>query len=777
MIEIFSTARQVREFYESFSQNSQLLTKAITISEFESKAWSVPESVLADEDTRMLLMREAASFENFKKLKIPHEFMAFLQNSEYLFRFFEELANEEIEIEELDIYDTYAEFSEHITILKELSERYGALLKKNSLHDSIILPKSARINSSYLASLKEIRIHLEGYLNAFEIRLLEEAKKFCNIHLLVPITAYNKKVKKWLESEGIATSLNTLAECDLNERKLIKEVSLYSGAPEIFYQSFSSSVLQAASVFEKIEMMVNLGIEPQNIAVVLPDESFAPVLKEFDRFHNLNFAMGFSMERSFFYQRAQAVLKYAKNSEIEERKRVERLAIQAEIFNELSKKTAALDAVAKLKTFIKEDDPKDETDIILSELFLFEKFLNKTAPLPFLDTLQLFLKRVKDKSLDDNRGGKVTVMGVLESRGAKYKGVIITHFNDDIVPKRSSKDLFISSSIRAKCGLPSIEDRENLQRFFYDRLINNASIVTISAVENENKLPSRFLKTLHDIKRLNYDESTYVDIIIQKNQTKRADQKQFSMEYDFFGQPLSSSRLKTYFECSLKYFFKYIKHYEEPKQFKYDAKDTGNFVHDILYGVFEEDPVSLENMLKKADEVAEQIKDKYPNSALWKLETDIWLAKLKTVFDNEIKRYKDGWRVFKREEWFERKTDGIWIVGKIDRIDKCGDEYLLLDYKTGRIDIQKSENRALEANNFQLEFYTLLCADLGSISAAFYDLNKAKIIEDNFFDLKKMRLMEHLHVLKNKKEFIFEASEDKKQCFFCSYKIVCGARV
>ncbi|MDR2080662.1 MAG: PD-(D/E)XK nuclease family protein [Campylobacteraceae bacterium] len=777
MTEIFSTARQVREFYESFSKTNQLLPKAITIAEFESKAWIVPNFAQADEDTRALLMREAALFENFKKLKIPHEFMAFLQNSEYIFRFFEELANEEKELEELDLNDTYAEFGEHIAILKELLEKYCALLQKNSLYDAITLPKSACINSSYLSSLGGIRIHLEGYLSAFELRLLKEAEKFCDVYIITPITAYNQKVKKWLEKEGITTSLNTLAECCLNKAELIKETKLYAKTPKIFYQSFSSAVLECAFVFEKIEMMANMGIKPENIAVVLPDENFAATLKEFDRFGNLNFAMGFSMRESLFFKRVQAVLKkYAEDGEIEHQKRIERLKINENLYDaDLSKKITAAEAESQLKAFIKDDDPKEQTDIILEELFLFGKFLESVENLSFSDILQLFLKRVQNRALDDNKGGKVTVMGILESRGAKYDGVIIVHFNDDIVPKRSNKDLFISSSVRAKSALPSIEDRENLQRFFYNRLINSASIVAISAVENEDKLPSRFLKMLLNVERLDYDEKSYADIIIQNRQAKkRAQNHTYHAEYNFFEQPLSNSRLRTYLECSLRYFFKYIKRYEEPKRLKYDARDTGSFVHDILHGVFAAPLISLEQMIAKAREIAKQTKDNYSKSAIWELETDIWLKKLESVFAKELQRYEEGWRVFKLEEWFERDFEGIRLAGKIDRIDIFEGKYLLLDYKTGRINTQKRIEKALDASDFQLEFYALLCKDLGEINAAFYDLNEVKFVEDGFFNEKKVRLIEHLLKLKEKKKFVFYPCEDKKQCFFCPYKMLCG---
>ncbi|MDR2790189.1 MAG: PD-(D/E)XK nuclease family protein [Campylobacteraceae bacterium] len=775
MIEVFSTARQVREFYESF--DNQLLPKAITIAEFESKAWIVPDAMQADDDTRAILMREAAAFENFEKLKIPREFMVFLQNSEYIFRFFEELAHEEAEIDALDLSDTYAEFSEHIAILKELLARYCALLEKNSLYDAITLPKTARLNNSYLSSLGDIRIHLEGYLSAFELKLLKEAEKFCDIYIVTPITAYNQKVKKWLENNGITTSLDTLAECCLNRSELIKETKLYGKTPKIFYQSFSSAVYESAFVFEKIEMMVNMGIEPENIAVVLPDESFAPFLREFDRLNNLNFAMGFSMKESLFFKRAEAVLKkYAQNGEIEHEERIKRLGIDEKIYVDLPKKITASDVQSKLQAFIKDNDPKEQTDIVKVELFLFKKFLGNMETLALHDALRLFLKRLQNRSLDDNRGGKVTVMGVLESRGAKYKGVIIVRFNDDIVPKRSNKDMFISSSVRARCGLPSMEDRENLQRFFYGRLINNASVVAISAVENEDKLPSRFLKTL-EFERLGYDEKSYSDIIIKKASQVKNEPKSFRMEYDFFEKPLSSTALKTYLECSLKYFFRYIKRYEEPKRLKYDARDAGNFVHEVLRGVFAQPLDSAEQMRKKACEIANQIRSSYDTSVIWELEADIWLKKLESVFAKEMKRYEEGWRVFKLEEWFERNFEGARLVGKIDRIDIFSGKYLLFDYKTGRINTQKRLEKALEASDFQLEFYALLCEDLGEINTAFYDLNEAKFVEDNFFDEKKARLAEHLLELKGKKEYVFETSHDKKQCFFCPYKMLCGAQI
>ena len=58
-------------------------------------------------------------------------------------------------------------------------------------------------------------------------------------------------------------------------------------------------------------------------------------------------------------------------------------------------------------------------------------------------------------TLDDVRGGKITVRGVLESRGIAYRAVVIVDVNEGIVPVSSSKDRFLNTAVRAFAGLQS----------------------------------------------------------------------------------------------------------------------------------------------------------------------------------------------------------------------------------------------------------------------------------------------------------------------------------
>lgn len=76
-------------------------------------------------------------------------------------------------------------------------------------------------------------------------------------------------------------------------------------AAEIY--GFSSRLAQIGYVQSTIAHFVEEGLRPEEIVVILPDERFAEVLRPFDTYHNLNFAMGISIKQSQFYQRLSAL--------------------------------------------------------------------------------------------------------------------------------------------------------------------------------------------------------------------------------------------------------------------------------------------------------------------------------------------------------------------------------------------------------------------------------------------------------------------------------------
>ena len=80
----------------------------------------------------------------------------------------------------------------------------------------------------------------------------------------------------------------------------------------------------------------------------------------------------------------------------------------------------------------------------------------------------------------------------------------------------------------------------------------------------------------------------------------------------------------------------------------------------------------------------------------------------------------------------------------------------------------------MDATDFQLEFYYLLAAGLGSVeSCAFYDLKEVKIVPESFLQEKLEVLKSILQDLKKIEEIETKQCEEFSNCLYCDYKVMC----
>ena len=92
------------------------------------------------------------------------------------------------------------------------------------------------------------------------------------------------------------------------------------------------------------------------------------------------------------------------------------------------------------------------------------------------------------------------------------------------------------------------------------------------------------------------------------------------------------------------------------------------------------------------------------------LEREITMIKMEKFKQLEDARYEAGWRVQGLEKELDSVFAGVRITGKIDRIDQCGGELAVIDYKSGKFD----------AKSLQLPFYETLVGR--PCEGYFYDL-------------------------------------------------------
>mgnify|MGYP002629870055 CR=1 FL=1 len=772
---VLPSARAIRHEQLQIRTSSLFLPNFITMNEFISKLCIVDGFKTIDDDSRTILLLEASDFKGFSSLQIERNFFTFTKNSSYIFKFFEELSAELYNIKQLESSDIYAEYEEHITILNELYVRYEKLCLEKKVLDKIFLPKLYTFNKEYALKHEKIKVYIDGYLTNFEFELLLSCSNYSEVSIVFTASAFNIKMQTKLSELGIELEQGYEYLISINSKTILQK-NVISKNSNINTQSFSESLLQVAFVKKSIYDFIKKGYEAQNIAVILPDEKMAQMLRSFDEKSNLNFAMGTPFTTTKLYTQLNATIKLIEQKSQENFYRLERTGdkLYMIIQEHYYKKSDAIDFIALLESCREHFTIKQEVKIFDEESHKFKHILPFVKEMSVKSLFNIFLSRLASKSLDDVRGGKITVMGVLETRSVHFDGVVIVDFDDKNVPKRSDKDMFLNSKIREIANLPTMSDRENLQKHYYEMLINRSKEVAISYVNSSQSSESRFLKQLGIKADKQNNEFEYAHLLFEKGVHDNFEEKEIIQEYSFKDVKLSATRLKTFLTCKRKYYYNYIehiKHHEVPKDMPKEY-EIGNAVHGALRELyskksFYDDITQLKRDLHK--ELDAQKGESELDSYLIAMQK----KRMDSFCENEIERFKQGWQVLHTEESLSIEFAGVTLVGQIDRIDKKDNNIEVLDYKTGSYTLY-NKNNYLDATDFQLEFYYLLSCSLGSVSCAFYDLKETKIVPEAFLDEKLGILESNIKDLLNIEEVNFSKCEDTKPCQFCEYALMCG---
>lgn len=772
---VLSTSRNVRDFYSNNLSSNSLLPKIMNISEFFGEIIYIPDRRRATDMESLLYMRNAINrVENISSiLNIKDEFLVFLKNSNYLFSFFKELSKEKKRVADLSIADTYANYDEHLAILDNLGRIYKQSLDELSLYDDITIGDCYEINPNFIGNFDRIELRIDGILTLLEWEILIKISEKIPLILNFDCSKFNQKTIKEIRN---FTNLNfkTGHNYKLNlSDKSIESKTRLSQNPNINIKGFSLRSLQAAFVFDEISNMIRDGIKPQDIAVILPDDSFASILQNLDENNMLNYAMGKSLKNSKIYTLLHTIkeaisqgLEYEFDENyIQNSKELNQLIatlnsfkIPTQIYQDIqnmfyskAKFDSFENSIKSLLNDIKRVDEIDE--IIENELFSIKSLLRQIE-LKFSDVLELFLINFASKTQSMAGGGLVSVIGILESRFKSYDGVIIVDFNDSLVPKRSQKEMFLSSAVRKNAGLISHNDRENLQRFYYESLINRAKRVSISYVENDENIVSRFIRDFEGVKKIEISQISYEQAMYQGGIAIDLTPRDIVEIHDFFAEPLSFSRLDTYLKCKRRYYYKYIKKIKETRFYDRDALDFGTLVHEALEEYFKQSSAKFD----KSEFL--KIYSKYQKDTT--LKSEIFKLKLDEFASSQNSHLKDGFSVSECEMEIEAKFNRISIKGKIDRVDINGNDIWLIDYKSGKAD-EKS---------LQLAFYELLYqAEFDKTAKGyFYSFDDNKFT-DSKADIDK--LIEVLDELKKINNSQISFTQNTKHCDICQYESLC----
>ncbi|MGC9350363.1 MAG: RecB family exonuclease [Sulfurovum sp.] len=777
-LHIYPTSRALREVSAVLKQDEGFLPTLMRMDEFENRLILLDGKTQVDPLQRILFLREAAKFEAFDGLNIDLDLIRFFTRSDAIFKFYEELSAEGVGFERLREADAYAEFDAHLDILEQLLENYHQILQKKGLTDRAFIPEAYEINEGFVQNYQKIEVHLEGYLSRFELELLEKVSQSVPLIIHYSTSRFNRKMQERFGEYGVVIPPDADLSIDFSSKTIVKEVRNSTRIDAETFQVGERSE-QIALAFEKMEEMVQQGIAPENIVLILPDESFKSYFSLYDSYNNLNFAMGYDYSDGRVYRSLEALSRYLGGFEKEEGELLQKYGVDLEKTVEaipsgvcdVMQFTQTLDGINLLDISLEETKEKKRD----SNERVYEKYLQfmhtfKEERLRFKEWIYLWMKALSTITLDDVRGGKVTVMGVLETRGVSFEGVVIVDFNDGIVPASSSKDQFLNSSVRAFAGLPTRSDRESLQKQYYKRALEQAKEAVIIYSSSENRLPSKFLYEL-GLREAREVEASLSLLYSEPTQAIEA-QDPVVESFDAKAITWSASRLKTFLECKRKYYYRYIQKIDAKKE---EEKNEGAFLHELLEYLFKEQShyFSAEEMEEKLYRLMDQLLPQ--EDAKTNYQKLLWKEKLKGFIANQVAHFESGWEVVEREKDFSGEIGGLRFKGRIDRIDQDATRTLVLDYKSGSTaEAQKSRNLD-SLKDFQMSIYHyLLEKKYQNVSLAFVKLfEEGKIEEITALEEKNELLTEHIVELKQTSAFVAEKCEKLATCTYCEYQLMC----
>ncbi|WP_394967818.1 PD-(D/E)XK nuclease family protein [uncultured Helicobacter sp.] len=766
---VFPSRRALTQYH---SAKEGICAPSMVLGEFFSKAIIYPnKSIVPKHLRKFIVSRVLREYDKQHHILLHNgfvfeqSFIAYLQSSEFFLRFFDELFVHKIAISEIPLLDTYGEYEDHLRILQDVYERYCAFLEQRGW---VYKSWDFTLAHLWLQDFSRITIMLCGVLSPFELAILREVSRVCLVHIRFDV---------WEKTQGFWDIFDLPLDLDCGfsyvlsypSGELVAKTPLDS-AHTLHAYSFLSRIEQVGAIRQQISEWLARGIEPEEISIVLPQEDFTQYLQVLDTERNCNYAMGKPLQHTTLYATLSQALRENTQS--------------------LSVCVAQSFATLNAQDRIHYAPIKQKLDEIVHEYQTMHAFFDDVD---FGEIAQSFLHEIKGLSIDDVYGGRIRVIGALESRGVMLPYVILVDCNDGVIPHFRDNDLFLNTALRLKLGIPTTYDKEKLQVLYYKNLLLGAKEAVALCVQDDKNAPAHLLQELGCVVHES-EQSIFQHTLTQSPAYKRE---------HYVGRlrkVFSPTSFTTFVRCKLQYCFRYVVELREENIEGSNAASVGILVHSALQKVYEPYIHKIVNLadIDLVQKACEQyVRAQEFEQALDRANVEILLLDLARFFEFEREHIKQhgAFEILGLEEELEDFVlEGYRFCGaRVDRIQRQSNgEVFVIDYKyTNNIsDIAKED--------FALELYAnALSAKYGNIKAMYYDLKNAKSISS---PSKKEELIAILHTIdtrfcarevssdevliqstKHTLDFlhytqgygVFSPADTSKPCLYCAYKTIC----
>ncbi len=343
------------------------------------------------------------------------------------------------------------------------------------------------------------------------------------------------------------------------------------------------------------------------------------------------------------------------------------------------------------------------------------------------------------------------IMGMLETQALDFDTLYILSMNEGIMPAPATSRSFIPQDIRKEYNLPQAFETEAVYAYHFYRLLKRAKEVylfyTKEAKDTGLQEKSRYLEQIlfeYCENEKTPLEKTYTYPFTSLLETPISYPKTEAIKQKLLSLPYSASSIKTYFTCSLWFYYQYILGVRKTETLEEDpdAAVKGTIIHSVLETLFGEyreksQPITendivqmkanLSSLIEKA--IKKEFSDQ-PITGKLALLRHMMIQQLERVLESH--KPHTPFDVVELESEFvgeiSADTYTFQLKSRLDRMDKRKGSLVIIDYKTGKVEslnipTKKSEEntnildeeflRTLYKNSsrshlFQLFFYAFL---------------------------------------------------------------------
>lgn len=430
------------------------------------------------------------------------------------------------------------------------------------------------------------------------------------------------------------------------------------------------------------------------------------------------------------------------------------------------------------------------------------------------------------------------VMGVLETRNLDFKNVFILSLNEGVFPSMSSSGSYIPYNIRRAYKLPTSEHLDAIYAYLFYRVLQRAENVFLIYNSETDVLGqgemSRYLQQLIYESSLKIEKNVLFTpiqphavepIVIQKDD-RVFDKLALYCRGQRQSKSLSPTAINDYIECRLRFYLRYIAQVREPREVQedLDARVLGNLLHKVMQLFYQHITIKKKSNLIDASDIEQAEKEigRHIDTAFreeyglkkQKVEYHGQRLVVKEVIESFVGRILEMDKMYApfKLEALERKDIEITIPleakgnpvvvlsGAIDRADSKEGVLRIIDYKTGRDEVEiKGKISDLFIRNgyrnkaaFQTMFYALLYTenfDIVNMRVIPGLMNRMNLFDEDFrFGLKvgkeyvhdiRSLLPEFREGLKTTLEELFDLQQPFDQttrvehCKICPYNSIC----